>query len=239
VARSARSSARGSRSSTPPSRRARIASSSSLWTYRIEDGSLVQNGLKPGWTLHAAAFFGSGDRILLAVQRPDPPSYRLYQTRVGSSDWANLTDLVPTAYVEIIDLCPSPDGETLAVVSAAGGHSDLTVSRGGDRLVETQVYPGYVEPLGWDRRGTKLYVESDMPLHLGTTMELREKNAAFDASMAGGIDSDVYVIDVEDQVVEVAPDDDVPSPDVSPDGRFKLHLIAIDETVTGLFLTGR
>lgn len=210
---------------------------SSLWIYRLEDGSIVQNGLKPGWSLNAVAFSGDGQHVLLAAQRPDPPTYRLYQTPLGTEDWANLTDLVPTAYVKVIQIAACPDGETLAVVSAAEGHSDLSVSRGGELLLETQVYPGYVKILGWGHKGDVLYVESDMPLDLGLTMEKREQNTKWNESQREGIDTAIYAIQPDTQVVTVAGQEAVPRPDISPDGKHQLHIIPIDETRSGLFLT--
>jgi hypothetical protein len=212
---------------------------SSLWIYRIEDGSLVQNGLRPGWTLSTAAFMADAKHIVLAVERPDPPSYRIYLTQVGSTEWANLTDLVPTAHVKTTKLAPSPDGETIAVLSAAEGNADVVVSRQGETLCETQVYPGFLGIVGWGRKGRYLYVESDMPLDLGLTIEGREHNAGWDESMRQGGKSHVFAIDVAECSAALAEPGDVPDPTVSLDGKWKLHPIPVGEGMTGLFLTPR
>jgi hypothetical protein len=214
-------------------------SKSSLWVYRIKDGSLVENGLRSGWTLSAAAFLADSRNVILAAERPEPPTYRIYQARVGSTEWANLTDLIPTTHVKTTAIAPSPDGETFAVVSIGEGHPDIVVSRGGEILHETQVYPGYVRIVGWGAKGSVLYLESDMPLDLGLTMEAREKNIAWDETMREGIKERVYGLDVGSGQVVVAQSDAIPDPTVSPDGRWKLHVIPVGEGMKGLFLTSR
>jgi len=211
----------------------------SLWVYSIEDGSLVENGLRPGWTLETAAFLADSKHLLLATERPEPPTFRLYQTRVGSTEWANLTDMIPTSYVETVRVAPSPDGSTFAVLSAGEGHPDVMVSSGGDVIVETQVYPGFVDIVGWSAKGGVLYFESDMPLDLGLTMEAREKNIAWDESMRDGGKTRIFALSIETGAVTMADAGDVPDPTISPDGKWKLHVIPVGEAVTGLFLTAR
>jgi hypothetical protein len=211
----------------------------SLWVYNIEDGSLVETALRSGWVLSTAAFAGTTESLLLAVERPDPPSFKIYQTRVGSTEWANLTDLIPTSFVKTVQLSQSPDQETLAVVSASEGHTDLTVSRGGHLLLETQVYPGYIKILGWNILGDELFVESDMPLHLGLTLEARLKNAAWDESMRQGVDVATYVLYPATGEVRISTETEAPDPMISPSGSYKLHLLAIDDQYSGLFLTHR
>ncbi len=214
-----------------------IGGVTSVWVYRIEDGSLVQTGLKPGWALDAATFTADGQQLIMAVERPDPPSFRIYQVRVGSTEWANLTDLVPTSYVKVLQVSACPDGETLAVLSASEGQTDLAVSRDGGLLLETQAYPGYVKILGWNPAGTLLYVESDIPLDLGLTKAQREKNAGWDDSMQEGVHARAYAIDVAQGDARAVEQGEAPDPLVSPDGKWKLHMISIDEMSTGLFLT--
>lgn len=210
---------------------------STIWIYRIEDGSLIQNGLKPGWTLATAAFLADGNRIIIATERPEPPTYRLYETPVGSSEWANMTDLIPTTHVKTVKIAPSPDGETYAVLSVAEGHGDVVVSRGGDILHETQVYPGFVKIVGWDAKGEVLYLESDMPLDLGLDMEAREKNVAWDESMREGGKTRLFALESGEGTVSVVEPQSVPDPTVSPDGKWKVHSIPMEEGVSGLFLT--
>ena len=211
----------------------------SLWVYSIEDGSLVENGLRAGWTLETAAFLADSKHLLLATERPEPPTFRLYQTRVGSTEWANLTDMIPTSHVEVFAVAPSPDGETHAVLSAGEGHPDVMVSRGGEVIAETQVYPGFVSMIGWDATGEHLYLESDMPLDLGLTLEAREKNIGWDESMREGGKTRIFALSMETGTATLADPGSVPDPTISTDGNWKLHLIPVGESVSGLFLTAR
>jgi len=211
----------------------------SLWIYSIGDGTLVENGLRPGWTLESAAFMADSEHLLLATERPEPPTFRLYQTRVGSTEWANLTDMIPTSHVKVHHVAPSPDGETFAVLSSGESHPDVMVSRAGEVLAETQVYPGFVSIVGWNREGDVLFLESDMPLDLGLTMEQREKNIGWDESMRDGGKTRIFALSVTTGAVSVADAAQVPNPTISPDGKWKLHVIPVGEAITGLFLTAR
>ncbi len=211
----------------------------SLWVYSIEDGTLVENGLRPGWTLETAAFLADSRHLLLVTERPEPPTFRIYQARVGSTEWANLTDMIPTSYLEVFHVAPSPDGETFAVLSAGEGHPDVMVSRGGDVIVETQVYPGFVNIVGWNPKGDVLYLESDMPLDLGMTIDAREKNIGWDESMRDGGKNRIFAVSMASGKATLAAAGKVPDPTISPDGKWKLHLIPVAEATNGLFLTAR
>ncbi len=211
----------------------------SLWVYTIADGTLVENGLRPGWTLETAAFLADSRHLLLVTERPEPPTFRLYQASIGSTEWANLTDMIPSSYVEVFHVAPSPDGETFAVLSAGEGHPDVMVSRGGEVIAETQVYPGFVSIVGWNAEGDVLFLESDMPLDLGMTIEQREKNIGWNESMREGGKTRIFAVSVKSGKATLAAEGKVPDPTISANGKWKLHLIPVGEATSGLFLTAR
>ncbi len=173
------------------------------------------------------------------MERPEPPTYKIYSTAVGSTEWANLTEIVHSSYMDVNLVSLSPDRETVAVLSTGEGHSDVAVSRNGKLLCETAVYPGVIDIVGWSADGSLLFVVSDMPLHMGLDAELRTKNSAWDESMRDGIDEAVYAIDPEEGRAEAVDPSWVPDPTVSPDGRWKLHLIDDGKGASDLFLTPR
>jgi hypothetical protein len=57
--------------------------------------------------------------------------------------------------------------------------------------------------------------------------------------MRDGGKTRIFALSVSTGAVSVADGKDVPNPTISPDGKWKLHLIPVGEAIMGLFLTAR